>query len=105
MATYEINYRPEAQADFIDTVRYISDKLKNRTAAQKIAKDMKTAIEELANDPYIYPVYFPLQPLKHEYRKFVIDDYLIFYTVDERTKVVTIYRVIYGKRNLTQQLK
>ncbi|MCM1545531.1 MAG: type II toxin-antitoxin system RelE/ParE family toxin [Clostridiales bacterium] len=105
MATYEINYRPEAQADLIDTVRYISGKLKNTTAVQKIAKDIKTAIEELANDPHIYPVYFPLQPLKHEYRKFVIDNYIIFYTVEEREKVVTVFRVIYGKRNLTQQLK
>lgn len=54
--------------------------------------------------PYKHGVYFPLRPLKHEYRKLLVDNYVMFYYVDESKKLITIARVIYAKRDLDKIL-
>ena len=41
----------------------------------------------------------PIRPLKHEYRKLRVRNYLVFYWVDEERKLVTVARMIYARRN------
>ena len=35
----------------------------------------------------------------------IVDDYLMFYTVNEDAKNVTIMRVLYARRNISEQIK
>lgn len=60
---------------------------------------MVKAAEGLVDMPYKHGVYFPLRPLKHEYRKLLVDNYVMFYYVDESKKLITIARVICKKRS------
>ena len=41
----------------------------------------------------------------HEYRKTVVENYLMFYWVDEPGKTVTVARVIYGKRDYGKMIE
>ena len=40
-----------------------------------------------------------IRPLTNEYRRLIVKNYTSFYYVDERTKVITVARVIYSKRD------
>ena len=96
---YELAYLPIARQDMVEIVRYISWELQNPSAAERLATELIEAGEGLSRFPYANPVYLPVRPLKHEYRKLPVRNYLMFYRVDEEKKLVTIMRVIYAKRN------
>lgn len=101
---YELVYLPIARQDIIDIVRYIHDKLCNPIAAGKLADLIVKTADKLRAFPYVNAVYTPVKPLKHEYRKAIVQNYLMFYWVDEKTKTVTIARVIYARSDYGQKL-
>ncbi len=96
---YRIEYLPIARQDMVEIARYIGRELCNPEAARKLAGRMVQAAESLTEFPHSKPLYIPPRPLEHEYRKLIVDKYIMFYWVDERKRIVTIARVIYTKRN------
>lgn len=102
---YKLEYLPSARQDMIEIVRYISRELGNPQAAEQLAVRLIEAGECIPAFPYANPAYYPIRPLKHEYRKLLVDNYLMFYWVDEETKTVTIARVLYAKREYDKLLK
>ncbi len=50
-------------------------------------------------------------PVENEYltdksvRKLLVDNYIIYYKVQSDEKIITIIRIVYGKRNLDEILK
>lgn len=102
---YKVEYLPSALSDMSEIIRYISKELANKTAANRLAEKFIETADKLADFPYANSVYVPIKPLKNEYRKAVIDNYLMFYYVNETTKTVTVSRVIYGKRDYTDRIE
>ena len=103
--TYKIEYLPSALRDLTEIADYIGVKLNNPEAADRLSENIVSAIDKLPEMPYRYPVYYPVasfsvKPLKMEYRKMVVRNYLVFYWVNEEKQQVTIARVIYGGRNI-----
>lgn len=101
---YLIEYLPIARRDMVDIAKYIGVKLANPDAAERLAEEMIEAAEKLTDMPYKCPVYTPVKPLKHEYRKLIIQKYIMFYWVDENKKLVTIARVVYSGRDYDKLL-
>ncbi|MBR3737946.1 MAG: type II toxin-antitoxin system RelE/ParE family toxin [Eubacterium sp.] len=95
---------PIAKSDMLEAVKYIADELKNPVAAQNLADDFISSAERLCEFPYANNVYLPIKPLESEYRRIIVKNYLMFYTVDEQNKTVTIMRVIYARRDMESQL-
>ncbi|MFR4251235.1 MAG: type II toxin-antitoxin system RelE/ParE family toxin [Christensenellales bacterium] len=93
---YRIEYLPIAMQDLTEIAQYIMEALKNKTAAMKTMEKITDSIERLAQFPYANPVHMPIRPLKHEFRKLPVENYLVFYWVENNT--VTVARVIYAKR-------
>jgi len=83
----------------IDIARYISRELNNPVAADRLALELIEAGDSIPAFPYANPAYIPIRPLKHEYRKLLVENYLMLYWVDEEKKLVTVARVIYAKRD------
>lgn len=102
---YKLAFLPAAQNDMIEIVRYISKDLKNPAAAERLAVELIGAAESVLDFPYAAPVYQPIRPLKREYRKILVQNYLMFYWVDEEKKLVTVARVMYARRNIDKLLK
>ena len=96
---YKLVYLPSARQDMIEIMRYISLQLKNPSAAHRLANKLIEAGESILGFPYSNPAYVPIRPLKREYRKLLVQNYLMLYRVDEEKKLVTIVRVIYAKRD------
>ncbi|MBQ2743014.1 MAG: type II toxin-antitoxin system RelE/ParE family toxin [Oscillospiraceae bacterium] len=102
---YKLEFLPIALNDMVEIVGYIGNTLKKPIAAGNLSSEFVNVAEILSEVPYSNPVYVPLRPLKHEYRKLLVKSYLMFYWVDEEKKVVTVSRVIYGKRDYGKILK
>ena len=97
---YKLEYLPRAHNDMVEIVSYISHELKSPSAADRLSDKLVESIEKMMEFPYANPAYIPIRPLEHEYRKMIVDNFIVFYWVDEEKKHVTIARVIYHRRNL-----
>ena len=102
---YRLEFLPVARDDMLEIVRYISKELKNPVAAESLALELVSAAEGVRKFPYSTPVYQPARPLKHQYRKIPVRNFLIFYWVNEEEKLVTVARVMYARRNYDRLLK
>ncbi len=102
---YDLEYLPIARSDMTEIARYISHELQNPDAAEKLADAMIEAVEEARTFPYAAPPYFPIRPLKYNYRKLLVQNYLIFYWVDDQARKITVARAIYAKRDYASLLK
>lgn len=102
---YKLEYLPVAQRDMVEIVRYISGELQNPAAADRLAMELVNAAESILTFPYALPAYQPIRPLKREYRKILVQNFLMLYWVDEEKKLVTIARVVYAKRDVARLLE
>lgn len=94
---YELEYQPLAQQDMVNIVGYISKTLHNPAAAERLAKAFIDEAEAIRKFPYSMPVCHPIRPIKYEYRKLIVKNYVMFYRVDEAEKLITIARIVYAK--------
>lgn len=102
---YKAEYFPIALRDMVEIAEYISFELSNPMAADRLSEEMIEAVNKLVKFPYSYPAYTPIRPLKHEYRKLLVQNYILFYWVDEEKKLVTIARAVYAKMDNERLLK
>ena len=101
---YTLEYLPIAKKDMIEISKYIGVKLSNPTAADNLAEKMVSESEKLTDMPYKCSIYISPRPLKYEYRKLLVNNYIMFYYVDESKKNFTIARVLYAKRDFRKLL-
>lgn len=102
---YKLEYLPVAQRDMVEIVRYISGELQNPVAAERLAMELVNAAESVLTFPYALPAYQPIRSLKREYRKILVQNFFVFYWVDEERKLVTVARVVYAKRDISRLLE
>lgn len=102
---YSLEYLPIARQDMTDIVHYISHELANPAAAGKLAVAMTEAADRLTNFPYTNPAYHPIRPLKQEYRRLLVQNYIMFYSIDEAQKLITVLRVVYAQRDYGKLLE
>ena len=76
--TYKIKYLPLAVQDLNDIARYLSGFYPK--TASRVLKEMREKITKLSDTPKMCEIY-PLDPV---YRKMVIDQYLVFYQVNDQ---------------------
>jgi len=101
---YKLLFLPVARQDMVDVAAYVSRVHANPEAAVSLAEIMVQAVNQLTQFPYAHPVYIPIRPLKQEYRKLIVRNYLVLYWVDEEAGSVTIARVLYVKRDYEKVL-
>ena len=97
--TYKIKYLPLAVQDLNDVARYLSGFYPK--TASRVLKEMRDKITKLGDTPKMCEIY-PTDPVCH---KMVVDQYLVFYQVNEEARIVEIHRVLRGSWNLPQYLE
>ncbi|MGG1657978.1 type II toxin-antitoxin system RelE/ParE family toxin [Brevibacillus sp. NRS-1366] len=98
MKNYSIMITGPAEADLLEIVDYIADELKNPAAANQLMVKLAESILELEQLPFRYALVSDEQLAYQGIRKLVVENYIVFYIVSENNKLVTIVRVLYGKR-------
>ena len=101
---YDVVYSAEARQDLRNIYEYIAYKLLvPEIAFGQVDRIMKEA-RSLEQMPMRYTRYEE-EPWHSQGLRFLpVDNYLIFYLLDEITSVVNIIRIMYGGRDVKKQL-
>lgn len=96
---------PIAKNDIDGIIYYISNNLKNRTASCKLRNLLIESMDKIVESPYGCSIYQQAKFLKKEYRSFKVKNFLMFYTINEQDKIITIVRVLYQKMDISKVLE
>lgn len=98
---YNLEISPRYVADMNAITNYISGVLCDLDAALKLKNKADATIDDIAKNPYIYSSYVSGSKLKNEYRKAKVNNYYIFFRIDEERETVQIARIIFSKMDFT----
>ncbi len=94
---YVIVFTKQASNEIRKIKQYISPKLKVPNSANRLMEQMKERTEKLSYFPRRYPIVG--RKNKREYRRIVIKNYIVIYTINEARKEVEIVHIYYDKNN------
>ena len=96
---YRVDVSEPAENDLKDIVRYIAAQLSAPQTALEMLEAIENATAGLAEMPE------RATPISDEslavmgYRKLIVKNYIVFFSIDEKAKVVDIERILYGRRD------
>lgn len=100
MPKYEIVFNVRFEIEFEQIINDIIDDYSD-DYADKISISLKEKVKLLKTQPKMYPIYIDI-PL---YRKFLVDDkFIVFYTVDDKNKIIELAHIIAAVRDITNLL-
>ena len=86
-------------------MEYVSYDLLEPETAKNLLRRITGEIETLDTMPLRYSLFHEEPWLGRGLRFFAVGNYLVFYTPEEKSSTVYIVRVIYGGRNIQEQLQ
>ena len=102
---YRLEFLPIAKKDIDEIIYYISHNLRNIIASKKLRNLFVKSFDNILEFPYGCYVYSLNSKLDKEYRSYKVKNFLIFYTINEKEKIVTIVRILYKKMDINNILK
>lgn len=105
MSEWKIVYTEQAARDLRGIHEYIAFTLLEPEIAKKQSKCILDAVTKLNEMPLRCPLYEKEPWHGKGLRVLPVDHYLVFYMPIEPSKTVAIIRIMYGGRNLEEQLK
>ena len=66
----------------------------------RFSEKLKENMETLTSLPYMCNFYRS----GSDFRRLLVEDYLVFYKVDETKKTINIYRILHGARNIQRYI-
>ena len=101
---YNVIISADAHDDIDSILCYIVNSLKNPIAAKNLLDKIENVYADLADNPFMYACCNDGR-LKHdEYRKVVINNYILIYRVDESAGIVYVVRFFYGRQNYIEMI-
>jgi len=91
---YKIEFLTIAAHDLADIENHLSQFYESTVG--KFLENLHRKLNLLKKTPRIYALW----PDNPAYRKFAVGNYLIFYQVFEETRLVTVCRILDGRRNI-----
>ncbi len=96
--SYSLKLTPKASENLNEIYSYIAAELHAERAAMNLMKKMETSVMRLKDFPfscnYVNDEFLRVKG----YCKLMIDNYIVFYLVDEEQRQVVVMRVLYGRR-------
>lgn len=102
---YEVITTEQAAADLRAIFEYIAYELLAGENAIKQLDRLEEAILSLDEMPERYRLYDKEPWKERNLRIMPVDNYLVFYIPQNEEKIVTVIRVMYGRRDIDAQLK
>ncbi len=96
MEHYAVKFSPKAYNDLKNINEYICKELLEPDIAHEMSRLITDEISKLEYFPFRNPKVMS-EKIKHEnLRKMLVKNYIIFYDVDENSKLVNIHRILYA---------
>lgn len=99
MAQYRVDVSEPAENDLRDIVRYIASQLSAPISALHMMEIFEEAMACLSDMPQHCPLVADERLSQMGYRKLTVKNYIVFFSIDEKNKVVNIERVLFGRRD------
>ncbi len=99
MAKYRVDLSEPAEKDLMDIVKYIASQLSAPISAYRMMEVFEEALDGLSDTPQRYPLVADERLSQMGYRKLIVKSYIVFFSVDQKNKVVDIERILYGRRD------
>lgn len=99
MAQYRVDVSEPAENDLMDIVRYIVSQLSAPISALHMMELLEEAMAGLADMPQRHPLVVDERLAQMGYRKLPVKNYIVFFSIDEKHKMVDIERILYGRRD------
>ena len=99
MAKYRVDVSGPAEGDLGEIIRYIASQLSVPISALRMMELLEEAMEGLSDMPQRYPFVADERLAQMGYRKLPVKNYIVFFSIDEKNKVVDIEGILYGRRD------
>lgn len=93
-----------ATGDLLATAQYIAKELKEPAAAKKLVSKIREAVMSLSEMPSRHALVTDEHLALLGIRKLPVENYIVFYVISETNIVVTVIRILYGRRDWEQIL-
>jgi toxin ParE1/3/4 len=101
---YDIEIAKRVQFDMRIIYEYITDTLLEPAVAEKQLTRIEDAVYSLEQMPERFRRYEKEPWRSRNLRVMRVDNYVVLYIVDNKKRVVTVIRVMYGKRDIEREL-
>jgi len=95
---FTVSYSPHAKKDKIEIKSYLSKFYP--TTPKRFTTALKKQVSNLKENPNMYPVYLE----NPEYRRMIVDNYIVLYKISETVKNIEIYRILRASWDLPKYL-
>ena len=102
-AKYNLSFLPIFQEDLYEVTDYITNALKNPSAAHRLLDDIEFAISKRLEMPLSFPKYQSSKLRKQVYYRINVRNFSIFYVVIGNT--MEVRRLLYAKKNIDELLR
>ena len=102
---FDVQVSEQADKDLRGIFEYIAFKLQAPVNAAKQLDRLEEAISRLDHMPEKFRRYEREPWQSRGLRVFPVDNYLVFYIPNMDTNVVTVLRVMYGRRDIDKELR
>jgi len=99
MAKYSVDVSEPAENDLRDIVRYIAAQVSAPVSALNIMELLEEAMAGLSDMPQRCPLVTDERLSQMGYRKLMVNNHIVFFTIDEKNKVVDVERIQYSRRD------
>lgn len=99
MEGYKVFVSEPAENDLRDIVRYIFSQLNAPITALRMMELFEESMFGLANMPQRCPLVSDERLQQIGYRKLIVKDYIVFFSINEKEKVVDIERILHARRD------
>ena len=96
---YEVIFSENVERQIDDIYDYIATNLSNITAARKLMRKIRDNVKYLKTSPYIFPVSRII-----DCRQCVIDNYILFFEIDESEHKVKVLHIYHGSQDYENYL-
>lgn len=96
---HKVIYLPLAEADILEAVDYIADKLDAVQAAEDLLSELDDTVSRIAQFPYAHELYRTARPMRDEIRKVPVKGFVLYYAVF--ADHIEVRRFLHGRRNRT----
>ena len=96
---YKIKLVDQFLIELEEICDYISNKLKNIDASNRLREKVIYNILLLENSPQMCTEIEKTDRIERKYRRMIINNFVILYTIDEPAKIVYVAHIYYSGRN------
>lgn len=104
MDKYKVELSIQAKNDYKSIIHYIKYELLELTIAEKYANLIRNELTSLEYQPSKFSIIDHNEIKKYQFRKLVMKNYIAFYRINDKDKIVNVERILYNASNWMDKL-